>query len=162
MGSRLLRGGSTTLVGAVGALLAASAVGFANTQTVDDPKNDRNQGYTDTCEIVKATAGHAPGNRLKHTVTVAEPPPRASHAIVFVGDRKARGDAILSPGRFHAFDYATRFKNGGRTVVYTVTEAELREELEMPPNTDRYFWQANTCTGGDDAPNKRRGKAHSL
>jgi hypothetical protein len=40
----------------------------AGTQKVKDPHADGHRG----CEIYLATAGHAKGGRLKHTITVAD------------------------------------------------------------------------------------------
>ena len=44
------------------------ATGLAGTQKVKDPHGDGHAG----CEIYAATAGHAKGGRLKHTITVRD------------------------------------------------------------------------------------------
>ena len=68
-------------------ILAFAATVFADTQKVSDPRHDGHRG----CEIYAATAGHAKGARLKHTVTVADRiSSRALAPIVPIFARKKR------------------------------------------------------------------------
>ena len=66
--------------------LALAATGFADTQKVKDPHGDGHAG----CEIYAATAGHAKGGRLKHTITVRDRiSSKALAPIVLIFGRKS-------------------------------------------------------------------------
>lgn len=144
-------------------ILAFAATGFADTQKVSDPRHDGHRG----CEIYAATAGHAKGARLKHTVTVADRiSSRALAPIVLIFARKSEvGGAprmTLSPG---SSGVKATLSKSRRTVAYTIRSRKLRAEARISSGQRSYYWVANGCFANPDwAPGTRRGgpklKAH--
>ena len=143
--------------------LALAATAFASTQKVKDPHHDGHRG----CEIYAATAGHAKGARLKHTVTVADRiSSRALAPIVLIFARKSEvgGAPRMTLSTSSRGVKATLSKNR-RTVTYTIRASKLRSEAAISKRQRSYYWVANGCFANPDwAPGTRRGgpklKAH--
>ena len=148
---------------ALAGTLALAATGFAGTQKVKDPHGDGHSG----CEIYTATAGHAKGGRLKHTITVRDRIASRSLAPIFlIFQRKSQVGgaprATLSSG---ASGVKTSISRSRRTVAYTIKAAKLRSETGIPRRQKSYYWVANGCFANPDwAPGTRSGgprlKAH--
>jgi hypothetical protein len=154
-----------------GGTLATAAVGFADVQKINDPENDSPGGRG--CEILQVKAGHAKGNRLKHSITVAQPIDRFDSAPVVLLNDQGTGD---QGGGIRDFEgvlsgsgdgVRLKYKNGRRTAIYTLSEAKMREEAGLSPRQDRYFWVVQHCQfDGDWAPDSPSGgpkyKGHNL
>jgi hypothetical protein len=146
-----------------GILLVAAATSLADTQRVRDPHRDGHSG----CEIYTATAGHAKGGRLKHTITVADRIPSKSLAPIFLifGRKGEVGGAPRSTLSSGASGVRTSLSKNRRTVTYTIKASRLRSESEIPRRQKSYYWVANGCFANPDwAPGTSRGgpklKAH--
>ena len=145
------------------AALALPAIALASTQKVKDPHGDGHTG----CEIYAATAGHAKGGRLKHTITMKDRIASRSVApiVLIFGRRSEVGGApraTLAPG---SSGVKTSLSKSRRTVTYTIKASRLRSEISIPRRQKSYFWVANGCFANPDwAPGTAGGgpklKAH--
>jgi hypothetical protein len=139
------------------AALILPAIALASTQKVKDPHGDGHQG----CEIYSATAGHAKGGRLKHTITMKERIASKSLApiVLIFGRRNELGGApraTLSSGSSGVKSVLGKSK---RTVTYTIKAARLRSETSIPRRQKSYLWVANGCFANPDwAPGAPGGK----
>jgi hypothetical protein len=144
-------------VAALAAGTLAAATVLADSQRVLDAPGDGHSG----CEILAATAGHAAGGRLKHTITMADAIQDTSVApIVLIRAKPSEvGRAprfTLSPG---SPGVSTRRSTDRKTVTYTIKAAGLRSEMEVPKTRRSYFWSANGCFQYPDwAPDTSSGR----
>ena len=143
--------------------LVLAATGFADTQKVKDPHGDGHAG----CEIYAATAGHAKGGRLKHTITVRDRISSKALAPIFLifGKKSEVGGAPRATLSSGASGVKTSLSKNRRTVAYTIKAAKLRSEAEISKRQKSYWWVANGCFANPDwAPGTRSGgpklKAH--
>lgn len=141
-------------VAAVAGALGAGTV-LADSQTVVDAPGDGRTG----CEVLKAIAGHGAG-KLKHTVTMADAFQKQSAPLVLVRGKPSEvggaPKAILGPG---SSGVTTKLSADRKTVIYTITPAKLRAEMEVPKTRRSYFWSANGCFAQPDwAPNTGSGR----
>ena len=148
---------------ALAGTLALAATGFADTQKVKDPHGDGHAG----CEIYAATAGHAKGGRLKHTITVRDRISSKALAPIFLifGRKSEVGGAPRATLSSSASGVKTSLSKNRRTVTYTIKASKLRSEAAIPRRQKSYYWVANGCFANPDwAPGtKSRGpklKAH--
>jgi hypothetical protein len=146
---------TTALVVLVGTL-ALAATGFADTQKVKDPHGDGHAG----CEIYTATAGHAKGGRLKHTITVRDRISSKALAPIFLifGKKSEVGGAPRATLSSSASGVKTALSKNKRTVSYTIKAAKLRSDAAIPGRQKFYYWVANGCFANPDwAPGTRTG-----
>ena len=148
---------------ALAGTLALAASAFASTQKVKDPHGDGHAG----CEIYGATAGHAKGGRLKHTITVAHRIPSRALAPIFLifGRKREVGGAPRATLSSGSGGVKTSLSRNRRTVTYTIKASRLRSETAIPRRQKSYYWVANGCFANPDwAPGTRSGgprlKAH--
>jgi hypothetical protein len=148
---------------AVVAVLALAGAAIADTQKVNDPRHDGHSG----CEIHTATAGHASGGRVKHTITVADRIRRKSLApiVLIFGKRSEVGGAPRATLSSGASGVKTKLTGSARRVTYTIKASKLRSEAGIPRRQRSYYWVANGCFANPDwAPGASGGgpklKAH--
>ncbi len=148
---------------ALSGTLALAAPGFADTQKVKDPHGDGHSG----CEIYTATAGHAKGGRLKHTITVADRIKSKVLAPIFLifGRKNEVGGAPRATLSSSSSGVRTSLSKNRRTVSYTIKASKLRSESGISKRQRSYYWVANGCFANPDwAPGTRKGgpklKAH--
>ncbi|MBN1529353.1 MAG: hypothetical protein JW895_09860, partial [Thermoleophilaceae bacterium] len=147
------------------AALLVPAPAFANTQKVKDPHGDGHSG----CEIYSATAGHAKGGRLKHTITMKDRIQSKGLApiVLVFGRRNEVGGAPRATLSSGASGVKTVLSRSKRTVTYTIKASRLRSETSIPRRQKSYFWVANGCFANPDwAPGAPGGrpklKAHAF
>ena len=145
------------------AALLVPAIALASSQKVNDPHGDGHTG----CEIYSATAGHAKGGRLKHTITMKDRIASKSLApiVLIFGRRNEVGGAPRATLSTGSSGVKSSLSKSKRTVTYTIKASRLRSETSIPRRQKSYLWVANGCFANPDwAPGTAGGgpklKAH--
>jgi hypothetical protein len=139
------------------AALLVPAIALAGNQRVNDPHGDGHKG----CEIYTATAGHAKGGRLKHTITMEDRIKSRSLApiVLIFGRRGEVGGAPRATLSTGSSGVTASLSKSKRTVTYTIKASRLRSETSVPKRQKSYFWVANGCFANPDwAPGGKGGK----
>ena len=145
--------------------LLVPTIALAGNQKVNDPHGDGHYG----CEIYSATAGHAKGGRLKHTITMKDKIASKSLApiVLIFGRRSEVGGAPRTTLSTGSNGVKASLSKSRRTVTYTIKPSRLRSETSIPKRQKSYYWVANGCFANPDwAPGTAGGgprlKAHAF
>ena len=145
--------------------LALSAAALADNQSVSDPLGDtpqlKQKPYLD---IVRATAGHALGDRLKHKVTMAatlKTEQKNSRPFILIntrGDERSDFEYIVLGRRVFKVNKKDEFiKSGAAQFLGRKRTWVYRFPARAIGNPREYGWAALTSKGkaSDLAPNRR-------